>query len=87
MDSSQEESNGTGTSIFRVVFGVTETLAILVGLPLTIVSLMALQSGVIPNVWVQLVIARVLALFVPLIIADRVLPEGGLGEAGPRVCQ
>jgi S1-C subfamily serine protease len=59
-----------------VVFGVTETLAILVGLPLTIISLMALQSGVIPNVWVQLVIAAVLAVFVPLIIADRVLPEG-----------
>lgn len=62
--------------LFRVVFGIVETLAIVVGLALTIFSLMAIVGQFTANFWVQLAIGATAALLVPFLLADRLLPKG-----------
>ena len=49
-------------------------IAMLVGLPLTLLALMTLASMLTSNVWIQLGIAFAVAVVLPLLVADRLLP-------------
>lgn len=69
-------ANDEHSSLFRVVFAVVETLAIVIGLALSIFSLMAVVGEYTANFWVRLAIGGLVALFVPFLLADRFLPEG-----------
>lgn len=64
------------STVIRVAFGVMETLAFVVGLPLALLSLMTLMVPFVTSVWVQLALAALVGLGIPLLIADRVLPKG-----------
>lgn len=69
-------SDDEHSALFRVVFGIVETFAIVVGLALTIFSLMAIVGQFTANFWVQLTIGATAALLVPFLLADRLLPKG-----------
>jgi S1-C subfamily serine protease len=71
MSGAQQDSK-----ILRIAFGVVETLGLLLGLPLALLSLMTLTVPFIENIWAQAVLASLVGIGVPLLIADRVLPQG-----------
>ena len=56
--------------------GVVKVLALVVGFALVALSLMALVGAVTQNVWARLGVALVVALVVPAVITDRLLPAG-----------
>lgn len=60
---------------FRIAHGVVKTLSIVVGLPLTVVSLMSLIGLATGNVWIRLVPALVVAVGAPLFLVDKLLPD------------
>ena len=60
---------------FRVAHGVVKTIAIVAGLPLTVISLMGLVGLVTDNFWIRLVPALLVALGSPLFLVDRLLPD------------
>jgi len=62
--------------VVRIAFGVVETLAFVVGFPLALLSLMTLMVPFVSSVWVQLALAMLIGVGIPLLIADRVLPKG-----------
>lgn len=72
---SKPKKGKSSSSVFRIVHGVTKTLAILIGLPLTVLSLMSLIGLFTDNFWIRLIPALVLALGVPLFLVDRLLPD------------
>ena len=62
-------------STSRILTGLLKTIALFIGGLLTIISLMAILGLFIGNGWAQLGIALVVALGIPALIADRVLPS------------
>ncbi len=62
-------------SISRILIGLLKTIALSVGGLLTIISLMAILGLFIANGWAQFGIALVVALGIPALITDRVLPH------------
>jgi serine protease Do len=60
---------------FRAIHGVVKTISIVVGLPLTVVSLMSLVGLATGNFWIRLVPALVVALGAPLFLVDKLLPD------------
>lgn len=60
---------------FRAAHGVVKSLSVLVGLPLTVVSLMSLIGLATDNFWIRLVPAIIVALGAPLLLVDRLLPD------------
>lgn len=58
----------------RILLGILKVAALSVGGVLTIISLMALSGTVIDNGWAQLGIALLVAIGLPALIADRLLP-------------
>lgn len=60
---------------FRVAHGVVKLLSVLIGLPLTVVSLMSLVGLATDNFWIRLVPAIIVALGAPLFLVDRLLPD------------
>ena len=59
----------------RLVFGVVKAACILAGLPVTVVCLMALVGLLTDNIWARGVGALVVAIGLPLLAVDRLLPE------------
>jgi len=59
---------------FRVPHGIAKTIAIVVGLALTILALMALIGLLTDNFWIRLVPAVLVAVATPLIAIERMLP-------------
>lgn len=66
-----EASGGLG-----VARGVVKACALAVGFALTLLSLMALVGSLTPNGWARAGAALVVALVVPAVLTDRLLPEG-----------
>ena len=60
---------------FRVARGVVKTGAIVVGLPLTVLSLMSLVGLATGNFWARIVPAVVVALVGPLLLIGKLAPE------------
>jgi serine protease Do len=60
---------------FLVVYGLTKALAILVGAALTTLTLMSVVGVVTSILWVHLGVAILVLLGVPLLLANRLLPE------------
>lgn len=60
---------------FKVAHGLVKTLAILIGLPLTVLALMSLIGLATDNFWIRLVPAVIVALGAPLFLVDRLLPD------------
>ena len=67
---------------FRAVLTVLKIVAILWGFVATLVSLMAAVGLMTENGYARVLIALAVAVFVPLGIADRLLPEGETKGAG-----
>lgn len=59
----------------RIIFGVLKALCIVGGLPLTVVCLMAIIGVFTANGWLRLVPAVVVAVGLPLLLVDRLLPD------------
>lgn len=57
------------------VRGAVKVLAMAVGLPATLLALMACVGHFTANGWVRVIVALLVALAVPAVIADRLLPE------------
>ncbi len=55
--------------------GAVKVLAMLVGLPATLIALMACTGRFTDSGWIRVIVAVAVALVVPSIIADRLLPE------------
>lgn len=73
---SKPKKGKSSSSVFPVIHGISKTIAIVVGLFLTVISLMSLIGLVTDNFWIRLVPALVLALGAPLFLVDRLLPDG-----------
>lgn len=67
-----EEEEGGG---LNVAIGVVKTLAIVIGGFLTVITLMSLIGVVVESIWVRGIVALVVAIGVPLFLADRLLPD------------
>ena len=65
----------------RIVFGIIKGLCILSGLPLTILCLMALMGLITGNGWARSIVAIVVAIALPLVLVDRLLPDEGQERA------
>ena len=59
----------------RLVFGLLKAACIGGGLPLTVVCLMALVGLVTDNIWARGIGALVVAIGLPLLLVDRLLPD------------
>ncbi len=59
----------------RMVFGLLKVVCIAGGLPLTVVCLMALVGLVTDNIWARAITALVVAIGLPLLVVDRLLPD------------
>jgi serine protease Do len=70
------------TGVIGIGFGTLKAVAILGGLPLSVLGLMAVVGLVSENVWVRLAVAAVVAIGVPLFIVDRLLPSDGSSKKG-----
>ncbi len=66
---------------FRIVHGAFKTIAILVGLPLTVFSLMSVVGLATDNIWIRLIPAVIVALGAPLFLVDRLLPDNDQARA------
>src|SRR5215472_719684 len=68
---------------FEIVHAWLKAISIAVGFIVTVVALMAIVGALTANGWVRTLVAIVVALAVPAIIADRVRPKddyiGGMG--------
>ncbi len=58
----------------RIVLALIKSVALIAGGLLTVISLMALMSLIVENGWAQLGLALLIALVVPALVADRMLP-------------
>jgi len=58
-----------------IPYRTLKVLAILVGGPLTLVALMSLAGFVVSNGWIRLGVALLVGVGLPLLLADRLLPE------------
>lgn len=74
------DKDGGGPGAFGIVYGVVKTVAILFGGAVTIPSLMSLVGLATDNGWIRLAVAVVVAVGIPLFIADRLLPEDDPGK-------
>jgi len=59
----------------RGVFGLVKFACILGGLPLTVLCLMAVVGAITGSGWIRLVAAVVVAIGLPLLLVDRLLPD------------
>lgn len=66
----------------RFFFGLVKIAALLVGGFLTFVALMALVGMFSKNGWIQIGVASVVALVLPALVADKVLPAGAKTSDG-----
>lgn len=66
----------------RILLGLLKTLALIVGGTLTIISLMAIAGLFFDNGWGQFGLALLIALGLPALIADRLLPEDAMKSNG-----
>lgn len=64
------------SKVVKISHGILESLAIVIGFVLTMISLMAIVGLIADSLWIRLGASAVVALGVPLIITDRLLPEG-----------
>lgn len=78
---SKPKKSGSSSSVFRIIHGISKTIAIVVGLALTVLSLMSLIGFFTDNFWIRLIPALVLALGAPLFLVDRLLPDGDQAAA------
>lgn len=69
------------TGLLRIMLGVLKTVAILGGLPLSLLALMALVGLATDNGWARLIVALVVAIGLPLFIVDRLLPDDNVTTA------
>jgi serine protease Do len=67
-----KQQSSSGVAIAR---GVIKALAITIGLAGTLVSLMALVGAVFESGWVRFPVAAILAIVVPAVLTDRLLPD------------
>ncbi|MCK5798946.1 MAG: trypsin-like peptidase domain-containing protein [Deltaproteobacteria bacterium] len=74
-------SETSPSGAFRWILRTLKFLCVLVGLPLTILALMAVVGLVTTNGWVRLGVAAALAVIVPLVVVDRALPKADLDNA------
>ena len=68
-----ESSRPTGA--LRIIFGVLKGACIVVGLPLTVLSLMSLVGVFTGNGWARSIIAIVVSLGLPLVLVEKLLPD------------
>src|SRR5688572_7305718 len=68
----EDEDEGGG---LNVAIGVVKTLSIVIGGFLTVITLMSLVGVLVDSIWVRGIVALVVALGVPLFVADRLLPD------------
>jgi serine protease Do len=68
-------ARNTPPAAFRAVFGLVKIAAIVVGLFASVLSLMAIVGAFTGNGWARVSIALVVAIGVPLLLVDRLLPE------------
>jgi serine protease Do len=66
---------------FRIIFLLVKTTSMAVGLVGTLIALMATMGLVTERLWLQLAVALIVALVVPLIIADRLIPANDPSRA------
>jgi hypothetical protein len=66
---------GKGDTQLTVVATIVKVVAMAAGLIGTLLGLMAIVGAFTPNGWVRAVVALVLAFGLPLLVADRLLPE------------
>ncbi len=59
----------------RILFGVLKLACILLGLPLTVICLMALTGALTASGWARLAVGVLGGTLVPLFLVDRLLPE------------
>lgn len=71
----------TPTSRFAIAHGITKLIAIVVGLLLSVLCLMAVVGIFTDNGWARLLIAAIVAIVPPLAVADRLLPAGDPASA------
>ncbi len=68
---------------FRIAHGWLKAVCILAGFAVTVLSLMAVVGALTANGWVRVIVAIVVALAIPALIADRLRPKddpiGALG--------
>jgi len=68
-------------SRFGILHGVTKIVAITVGLFLSVLCLMAVVGILTDNGWARVLIASIVAVVLPLVVADRVLPANDPASA------
>ena len=66
----------------KIAHGVVETAAILVGLVLFMVSLMAIIGLFTDNLWARVIPSAIITIALPILITDRLLPESDEIDAG-----
>lgn len=66
---------------FRVLHGITKTISILLGFPLTVLALMSLIGLATDNLWIRLIPALIVAIALPLFVVDRLLPDDDQASA------
>jgi serine protease Do len=63
------------SKVVKITHGILETLAIIIGFGLTMISLMAIVGLLTDSFWARAGVSALVAIGLPLLITDRLLPE------------